>query len=296
MASEDACRPARPARRDGSRLAHVLTTAGVVIVLAGCGSTSERVPTLPTFPPSYDWSLVADVRGEDPDAQVYRALRTGCDAGQQVLDSRWDQLTGPREVLLFTAAIQMCRGDQAGALASYQEASTYGWNGLGPDRMSARCAVYTALTVTLNRVIPAAVSCPAGLSPGFTRSASGVADNPLTPDNEAAPPVIPPAAPPSSSSRSPTTTANPRSTTTRTRSELPVATTKPKPTTVAPAPTTRPKPPPTQQPAKPTTTTTKPKPQSPKPTEMSPNSGMTTTKDRTTTKPGMSGNEMEETD
>lgn len=293
MASEDAPRPTRPAREDGPWLARVLAFAGVALLLTACGGHAEVPQPLPTFEPSYDWALVADVTGDDPDAQVYRALRSGCDAGQQALNSSWDRLTGPREVLLFTAAVQMCRGDQAGALASFQKASTYGWNGLGPDRSSARCAVYTALTVTLNQVAPAVVSCPAGLSPGFTRSASGVADNPLTPENEAAPPVIPPAAPPSSSPRSPTTTPNPRSTTTRPRTGSPVATTtKPKPTTVAPAPTTRPKPT-TQQPARPTTTT-KPKPQKPRPTDMDPDDGMTTTEDMTTTSPGMtSSNEMD---
>ncbi|WP_156067496.1 hypothetical protein [Pseudonocardia halophobica] len=280
---------------------------GAALLLAACGGRSEAPQPLPTFAPSYDWALVADVIGDDPDAQVYRAVRTGCDPGQQALNSRWDQLTGPREVLLFAAAIQMCRGDQAGALASYQKASTYGWNGLGPDRMSGRCAVYTALTVTLNRVTPAVVSCPAGLSPAFVRSASGVADNPLTPEDEAAPPVVPPAVPPNSSSRPPTTTAKARSTptttattpstTTSTRAErAPLATTtKPRPTTAAPAPTTRPKPQPTsQQPARPNTTT-KPKPQNPGPTDMGPNDGMTTTKDKSTTPgTGMTGdNEMD---
>ncbi|MEU7816198.1 hypothetical protein [Pseudonocardia sp. NPDC049154] len=251
----------------------------MALLLTACGGRAEVPQPLPTFEPSYDWALVADVTGDDPDAQVYRALRTGCDAGQQALNSTWDRLTGPREVLLFTAAVQMCRGDQAGALGSFQKASTYGWNGLGPDRNSARCAVYTALTVTLNQVAPAAVSCPAGMSPGFTKSASGVVDNPLTPENEAAPPAPPPVIPPTSSSRPPGTTTKPElaPTTTKptpapttkptpapptTKPEPALTTTKPKP---APTTTTKPKPPPASP-----NTTTKPKPQNPPPPQREP--------------------------
>ncbi|GAA4673748.1 hypothetical protein GCM10023215_01570 [Pseudonocardia yuanmonensis] len=252
MAGEDARRTARSVRRDGSRLLAVLA-AGVVLLPAGCAAGGGTRP-LPTFPPSHDWALVADISGDGPDAEVYRALRTGCDAGQKALESRWDRLTSPREVLLFASAIQMCRGDQSGALAHFQKASTFGWNGLGPDRRLPRCAVFTALNVTLNRVEPAAVSCPGGASPVFVRSAAGVTDNPLTPENEAAPPAPPPAAPATSSSRPPTRT------TTATTKPKPTTTTRPRPTTVAPAPTpttptTRPKP---RTTTRPTTTTPRP--------------------------------------
>ncbi|MCE0763136.1 hypothetical protein LWC35_09470 [Pseudonocardia kujensis] len=234
--------PARPVREGGARLVRGLTVAGVSLLLAACGSGSGARP-VPTFPPSYDWALVADVRGDGPDAQVYRAVRTGCDTGQQALDAQWDRLTSPREVVLFAAAIQMCKGDPAGGLARFQQASTYGWNGLGPDRNSARCAVYTALTVTLNRVAPAVVSCPGGQSPAFLRSPSGVTDNPLTPENEAAPP---PVAPATTSSSPPTTTSTPR----------PTTTTRPRTTTTIPSPTTTPKPRTTTKPVPTTTTTT----------------------------------------
>jgi hypothetical protein len=263
MAGEDARRTARSVRRDGARLLAALA-AGLVLLPVGCSSDSGARP-LPTFAPSYNWALVADISGDGPDAEVYRALRTGCDAGQQTLESRWDRLTGPREVVLFSAAIQMCRGDQAGALARFQQASTFGWNGLGPDRNSPRCSVYTALNVTLNRVQPAAVSCPAGQSPVFVRSASGVTDNPLTPENEAAPPAPPPVVPPTSSSRPPTTTAKPR----------PTTTTLAKTTTAAPTTTIRPKPRTTTAKPAPTTTTTRPAPR--------PSTSRTTTTTTTTT-------------
>ncbi|MEU7811096.1 hypothetical protein [Pseudonocardia sp. NPDC049154] len=247
MAGEDA-RPARSARRDGARVLAALA-AGIVFLPVGCSSGSGARP-LPTFAPSHEWALVADISGDGPDAEVYRAVRTGCDAGQAALNSRWDRLTGPREVLLFASAIQMCRGDEAGALGNFQKASTYGWNGLGPDRRALRCAVYTALTVTLNRVEPAVVSCPGGASPAFVRSPSGVADNPLTPENEAAPPAPPPVVPPTSSSRPPTrtTTTKPRPTTTTVRTTTakpapaPTRTTTPKPRTATRTTTTTPKP------------------------------------------------------
>lgn len=176
----------RAAGRPAAALGALLLAAAVV--LAGCGSATAAPPPDASLSvsTSHPWVLEDDLVGDSPDVRQYRAILTGCDAGQQTLDAHWSELTGPREVLDFAAAIDMCRGDQAAATTLYRTArDTYGPDGLGPDPRTARCSVHRALAVSLDLADPAAVPCPGGASPSFRRSVCGVPDNPLTTADEA---------------------------------------------------------------------------------------------------------------
>ena len=170
------------------------------LVLVSCGGTGNDGGSIAPTPEevSYDWALPAiDTGADGVDGEIYQALQKGCDDGDRVLTQKWQQSSSPRNVLLFAAGVQACRGDMNGARTLYGQAQEqYGWTGLGPTQDSARCDVYKSVASVLEKAPRDSFPCLDGTNPEFKRSPDGVPDDPLTPVDESAAVVTSTAAPP----------------------------------------------------------------------------------------------------
>jgi len=173
-----------PARRTGA----LVKTLGGVLALAACG-TPDPFPDPVPAPVDYSWALPAgDTASDGVDGEIYQALLRSCDDGETTLTQRWQASSGPREVLLFEAGVLACRGDVAGARALYDRArEEFGWAGLGPAQVSARCDLYKSVASVVERAPRDRFPCPDGTAAAFQPGADGTIDNPLTPVDESAP-------------------------------------------------------------------------------------------------------------
>jgi hypothetical protein len=164
-------------------------TAALALLLAACGT--QTIAGLPSPDPalmSYEWQLPSlDLTGSGPDGAVYHALQTSCDEGANALAQQWAQTSGPRTVLLFAAGAELCRGQLGAARIYYNRAhGEYGWGGLASVPGGVPCSVYKSVASVVEQASPEQIQCVAGPNPGFRRSATGVADNPLTAEDESA--------------------------------------------------------------------------------------------------------------
>lgn len=98
-----------PKRRRSRSLCGGASCVVCALVVAACG---EKPPdSTPAEPVSYGWSLPAiDTGADGVDGVIYLALQRSCDEGDAVLGARWQQSASPRNVLLFAAGVQACRG------------------------------------------------------------------------------------------------------------------------------------------------------------------------------------------
>lgn len=89
-----------------------------------------------------------DTPNAQDDAVVYMYLLRGdCASAQNLLNDSWNHLGafygGPRMVVMYQAAIEMCRGNDSAARYFSQIAKTrYGWAGLAKDQYT--CNIYRA--------------------------------------------------------------------------------------------------------------------------------------------------------
>jgi hypothetical protein len=133
-------------------------------------------PTAVTDPPpgddGYAWDLpLGDISpNESSELDTYNALVTGCDQGQSTLDSRWENYRSPRSELLYSAAVDVCRGNLVRA-RQYMDAGTDypgyegwpGWTGVGNVEWD--CRTYKAVRSVLDQQSQKDVKCPLA-SPG----------------------------------------------------------------------------------------------------------------------------------
>ena len=191
------------------------------LVLVSCGGTGNGGGSIAPTPEeiSYDWTLPAiDTAADGVDGEIYQALQKGCDDGDRVLTQKWQQSSSPRNVLLFAAGVQACRGDMNRARTLYGQAQEqYGWTGLGPTQDSARCDVYKSVASVLEKAPRDSFPCLDGTNPEFKRSPDGVPDDPLTPVDESAAVVTstapPPPPPPATKATKATSKPKPQSAT-----------------------------------------------------------------------------------
>ncbi|MFJ6673617.1 hypothetical protein ACIQMJ_21115 [Actinosynnema sp. NPDC091369] len=105
-----------------------------------------------------------------PEDDVYRTLRTGdCDGAQSTLDAEWRSMTSPRNVLLYQAAVHLCRGGESAGRAVSERASRYGWEvDRGADGSGeVDCATYQAVRSYLEQRAPDTVTCVEGRPPDW---------------------------------------------------------------------------------------------------------------------------------
>jgi hypothetical protein len=171
-----------------------MSCAALALVITSCGahgSTGGEAP--PTVEPeTYAWNLpVIDTAADGADREIYQALQKGCDDGESMLRQKWQQSSSPRDVLMFAAGVQACRGDMNQARTLYVRArDEYGLAGLGPQQDAARCGVYKSVASVLERAPRDRFPCMDGTSPAFKLAADGTPDDPLTPVDESAPVAI----------------------------------------------------------------------------------------------------------
>jgi hypothetical protein len=180
-----------PAQRAGA-----LATLWSAFALAACATAEPAAGPTP-IPAGFSWALPAeDTASDGVDGEIYQALRRSCDEGDTMLAAEWQHSSSPRNVLLFAAGAQACRGATAQARTLYQRAKDeYGWSGLGPAQSNARCDVYKSVASVVENAPRDRFPCPDGASPTFTQSPDGVMDNPLTAVDESAVTAVPTAAP-----------------------------------------------------------------------------------------------------
>ncbi|MFD1145614.1 hypothetical protein [Saccharothrix hoggarensis] len=120
---------------------------------------------------------------------VYRQLATfrDCGAAKTTLEQEWRSMTSPRNVLLYDAAVALCRGDESRARAMYGRAGRYGWlvNTGGDGSGAVDCPTYQAVRSVLDQREPQSFPCAAGRPPGWPPPPGGPRDDPRTDANEA---------------------------------------------------------------------------------------------------------------
>jgi hypothetical protein len=128
----------------------------------------------------YDWGLpTSDTSVTGNDGPAYNSLRRGCDEGAAYLREAWFGFRSPRNVLLFAAGVDLCRGDRQGGARYFEAARTrYGLDGLQPEGR-AECDVYKSVRSVLEQQPRDAFPCPGGTPPPYRRGPGGE-DNPLT--------------------------------------------------------------------------------------------------------------------
>ncbi|MFF2276189.1 hypothetical protein [Agromyces sp. NPDC058126] len=153
---------------------------------------------------SYTWGLPTTNTGvSGNDGPAYGSLQRSCDEGQAYLDDRAPEGYGfrsPRNVVMFVAAIAVCRGDldtariyAAHAIEEYGLAGLYNPEILPPcdpascDPDSApECEVYRSVMSVLDQAPREEYDCPGGSPPEyrFRTDANGVTwvDDPVTLD------------------------------------------------------------------------------------------------------------------
>lgn len=155
-----------------------------------------------TEPEPFGWGLPpTDTSPSGNAGPMYATLQRGCEEGADFLHSAWEGFGSPRDVVLFAAAVELCRGNlEAGRRWYAHTAATYGMSGLLPEGQ-ARCDVYKSIRSVLDQQPRAAFPCPGGAPPEGYRSGPGGLDNPLTLDvDESLAPTDSPAESPSGTS------------------------------------------------------------------------------------------------
>jgi hypothetical protein len=163
----------------------------------------------------YGWGLpdgpyTPDDTFED---DVYVPLQDGsCTNGQAKLDLHWRGLKSPRGVLLYQAAVHACRGELDAARQRFEQASTYGWQGLDWVAFGGfmyDCQVYKSVRSVLEQRARDAFTCQGGDPPGWPTEEREQRDDPRTPEDEStttqstAPPTSESTLPPTSESTLP---------------------------------------------------------------------------------------------
>ncbi|SHG55823.1 hypothetical protein [Streptoalloteichus hindustanus] len=122
---------------------------GSVVLLAGCdvvGTPTGQGLALPSPPPRSP-NLPRPTR----EREVYEALRTGDPArAQEVLDRDWQDMTSPRNVVLYQAAIAVASGDGARAKAEIQKVRQHYSLGTGNATGVLDCNILRALAERLS--------------------------------------------------------------------------------------------------------------------------------------------------
>jgi hypothetical protein len=75
----------------------------LAMVLTSCGVRDAGSAVTPTVQQvHYAWALPALVAAADGvDGEIYQALQSSCDEPEKALSEKWQQSSGPRDVLLF---------------------------------------------------------------------------------------------------------------------------------------------------------------------------------------------------
>ncbi|GGI48359.1 hypothetical protein [Agromyces flavus] len=155
-------------------------------------------------PVSYRWALPTTNTGvSGNDGPAYGALQRSCDEGQAFLDDRASEGYGfrsPRNVVMFVAAIAVCRGDlDTARIYATHAVAEYGLGGLynpeilppcdpafcDPDS-APECEVYRSVMSVLDQAPRENYDCPGGSPPEdrISTDANGVVwiDDPVTLD------------------------------------------------------------------------------------------------------------------
>ena len=149
----------------------------------GSGSAGLGLPDGPNSP------------GENRDRDVYDALREGrCESAADSLDRHWDKVRSPRDVLIYEAAVELCRGDAANAARWLAAASGMGLEGLavpvetrdGEERVQFAyyCEVFRSVRAVLEESARDGVECPGGVPPAWPGGDDEERDDPRTPEDE----------------------------------------------------------------------------------------------------------------
>jgi hypothetical protein len=88
-----------------------------------------------------------------------------CAAAQAELDRRWDDLRTPRNVLLYQAAIDFCRGDaELGRFWFETAEDSYGWAGVDfpVDEFRYECEIFRSVRSYLEGGDRTAFACEGG--------------------------------------------------------------------------------------------------------------------------------------
>jgi hypothetical protein len=162
----------------------------------------------------------------DTDREEYRRLRDGqCGAAGQNLNEDWsdpDLYSGPEAVVVFSAGIAMCQGDEVTARGWLDRGDRLfgGWAGLGDANTPFACLVFKESVGVLRQVAPESVSCPGGEAPAWPDEPPF--DDPRTDVDESAP-VSPSASGEPSPSPTETTSPSGEETPSETPSEAPTS-------------------------------------------------------------------------
>ena len=140
-------------------------------------------PDPPEPDEEYAWGLPAsDTSISGNDGPAYASLRRSCDEGQQYLEVVAENGYGfrsPRNVVLFAAGIEVCRGNYEVGRHYYDHAAAvYGLAGLAPEGR-AECDLYKSVRSVLEQRPREEFPCPDGAAPEY-RSGPGGIDDPLT--------------------------------------------------------------------------------------------------------------------
>ena len=144
---------------------------------------STTTPPPPPIEDVYTWRPPdGDLSPNDElERGVHNALRIGCDRAQQQLDRLWEGFQSPRSVLLFQAAIELCRGDVEAARDLFGQASAFSWEGLATA--VPECVIYQRVVSVLSQVPHESVTCLGGSGPTWPSSDEDVPrDDPRTPE------------------------------------------------------------------------------------------------------------------
>lgn len=134
--------------------------------------------------PEYRFTLPIGKPGADQhEATTYHYLQQGdCGAALRHLNERWRGFDGPRNVLLFQAGVDFCRGDNASGKRWFNRAARYGWG--GTDRPNV-CELYQAAASVTYQRAPSSFGCQSGED----EWPDGPKDDPRTPANEGTAPA-----------------------------------------------------------------------------------------------------------
>ena len=174
--------------------------AALGVGVAACGSGAFTPPTGDTTTTTrgtgtggdtttgtrYGWFLpVGPSSNSTNEGILYQRLaeQKDCAAAQEGLERFRYGLLTPRNVLLYQAAIDLCRGDEPRARAVYGRIARFGWNlEFGNSTYQVDCATYQAVRSVLDQRAPDSFACARGTPPAWP---DGPKDDPRTDVDEA---------------------------------------------------------------------------------------------------------------